>query len=502
MSEGLMKTNGAAARAGVVKFARTLKGSSYAAALLALALLVAGGADAYAQSPAPTQQQPAATAPPAAERATVPAARDIAAEQAALVKEFEVNGLKVIVKRRKGSQTVAAGLFLRGGARNVTPGNAGVDALMLDAMGEGSQKYPRAELRRQLSRTGTSISYGVNLDYSVFSLGTTRFHFDRSWDIFTDAALNPAFAPEDVARVRNRLVVSQSNDEDVPDSFLQVLQARVAYAGHPYATDPRGTAESIGRLTPEDVRAYHKQMMQTSRLLLVLVGDLDAEQLRPGIAAAFGRLPRGDYRPAPLPPLAFNASTVDITPRPLPTNYIQGVFAAPPLTAADIYPMRIASTILQTRVFLEVRSKRNLSYAPDAFLWSQGANLGGIYVTAVEANEAVRVMLDEVGKLQRQQIDQQEIASTVQLFLTRHYLGQESNAAQAGELAQYELIGGGWRNALVFIERLRAVTPADVQRVSQTYMRNFRFVVIGNPERIDKNIFAPRAVSRHAASNP
>ncbi|HYO63623.1 MAG TPA: pitrilysin family protein [Pyrinomonadaceae bacterium] len=488
-----MKTNDGTTRAVVGNFMKAL-GRSSAAAALALGLLFAGFSASYAQTAAPTQpqQQPSPVAP-AAERTPATPARDIAAEQAALIREFEVNGLKVIVKRRKGSQTVAAGLFLRGGARNVTPENAGVEALMLDAMGEGSQKFPRAELRRQLSRTGTSISYGVNLDYSVFSLGTTRFHFDRSWDIFTDAALNPAFAPEDVARVRNRLVVSQSNDEDVPDSFLQVLQARVAYAGHPYATDPRGTAATIGRLTPEDVRAYHKQMMQTSRLLLVVVGDLDAEALRPRIAAAFGRLPRGDYRPAPLPPLAFNASTVDITPRSLPTNYIQGVFAAPPLTATDIYPMRIASTILQTRVFLEVRSKRNLSYAPDAFLWSQGANLGGIYVTAVEANEAVRVMLDEVSKLQRQQIDQQEIAATVQLFLTRHYLGQESNAAQAGELAQYELLGGGWRNALVFIERLRAVTPADVQRVSQTYMRNFRFVVIGNPQQIDKNIFAPRA---------
>ena len=497
MTDGTGKVN-------VLKF---LTRSSRALTLVA-ALLLAGLSNSYAQqtgaTPAPSPvpppalpQQSAPTPSPspqaAAERvAPQQPARDIAAEQAALVTEFDVNGLKVLVKRRKGSQTVAAGLFLRGGARNVTPENAGIEALMLDAMGEGSRKFPRAQLRRDLARTGTTLSYGLNLDYSVLSLATTRFHFDRSWEIFTDAAVNPSFVPEDVARVRERLVLSLSNDEDVPDSFLQVLQARVAYAGHPYATDPRGRAATVAKLTPEDVRAYHKQMVQTSRLLLVVVGDLDAEQLRPRIAAAFGSLPRGDYRPAPLPPLSFNASTVDITPRNLPTNYIQGVFAAPPLTAADIYPMRIASTILQTRVFVEVRSKRNLSYAPDAFLWSQGANLGGIYVTAVEANEAVRVMLDEVGKLQRQQIDREEIASTVQLFLTRHYLAQETNAAQAGELAQYELIGGGWRNAHVFIDRLRAVTPADVQRVAQTYMRNFRFVVIGNPEQIDKNIFAPR----------
>ena len=78
-------------------------------------------------------------------------------------------------------------------------------------------------------------------------------------------------------------------------------------------------------------------------------------------------------------------------------------------------------------------------------------------------------------------------------FLTSYYMGQETNAAQANELAQYELIGGGWRNSLVFLERLRAVTPADVQRVTQKYMRNIRFVVLGNPNQIDKTVFTGQA---------
>jgi predicted Zn-dependent peptidase len=68
-------------------------------------------------------------------------------------------------------------------------------------------------------------------------------------------------------------------------------------------------------------------------------------------------------------------------------------------------------------------------------------------------------------------------------------LGQETNGAQAGELAQAELIGGGWRSSSQFIERLRGVTAADVKRVSQTYMKNLRFVVIGDPKSIDSMVF-------------
>lgn len=430
-----------------------------------------------------------AVAQQAAATTKAPSAQSVAAEQAALVTEFEVNGLKVLIKRREGSQSVVAGLFLRGGAANVTAEDAGIEALMLDASTEASAKFPRAIMRRELSRIGTGISYGVNYDYSALTLNTTRANFDRSWDVFTDVALHPSFAKQDVERVRNRLVVSLSDDTDVPDSYLQILQSRVAYAGHPYLNDPRGRAETMARFTPEDLRRYHGKMMQTSRLLLVVVGDVDAAALRRRVEASFGKLPRGDYRALPVPQLSFGAPSVEVTARALPTNYVQGVFAAPPLTASDFYPMRIAQTILQSRVTVEVRFKRNLSYAPDAFLASQGANIGGIYVTAVDANQAVRVMLDEIARLQREPIDSQEIASTAQLFLTRHYLAQETNAAQAGDLAQYELIGGGWRNSLVFIERLRAVTPEDVRRVSKTYMRNLRFVVIGDPTSVDKNIF-------------
>ncbi len=431
---------------------------------------------------------------PAIAPAPVAVAKPLSASDAAsLVTEFDINGLKVLVKRREGNQTVVAGLFIKGGARNVTAANAGIEDLMLDTASEASTNFPRERLRTELSRMGTAISSGINYDYSVLTLASTRGNFDRSWDIFADVALRPSFIPEDVERVRNRLVLALRDDADTPDSYLQVLQARVAYAGHPYLNDPRGRADVVSRLTAQDLRAYHKQIMQTSRLLLVVVGDLDPQLLRQRITASFGKLPAGDYRPGPLPELSFDASTVEVTPRDLPTNYVQGVFTAPNLAAPDVYPMRVASSILQNRLFVEIRAKRNLSYAPEAFLWSQGSNLGGISVSSTDANQSIRLMLEEIGRLQRQPISQDELKGTIQHYLTRYYLGQETNAAQAGELAQAEILGGGWRNSTLFMDKVSAVTPADVQRVAQKYMRNIRFVVLGNPKSVDTKIFTGQA---------
>jgi predicted Zn-dependent peptidase len=412
-----------------------------------------------------------------------------------LVTEFEVNGLKVLVKRREGSQTAVVGLFLRGGATNINEKNAGIEALMLDLSSEASAHFPRERMRSESSRMGTAISYGINYDYSALTMGTTRRNFDRSWQMFTDVVLHPSFAPDDFERVKNRLIVARNDDQDTPDSYLQELQSRSAYAGHPYVNNPEGTAESIKGLTLEDVKRYHQQMMQTSRLLLVVVGDLDPQQIKENVAASLGKLPRGNYQASSLPSLTFDGSAVDITTRDLPTNYVMGSYVAPSMTTPDIYAMRVASSILQTRVFAEVRVRRNLSYAPDAFLGSARANLGGIYVSAVDANQAVRVMLEEISRLQHEPLDPNEIKGTVQQYLTRHYIGQQTNAAQAGELAQYELIGGGWRNSADFIDRLRAVTPADVERVAQKYMRNIRFVVLGNPKSIDTRIFTGAAAT-------
>lgn len=449
-----------------------------ASLILTAMLLVAG-----TQSSLATQQGKSQAAP---EQQTVPS---IVAKQAALVSEFDVNGLKVLVKQREGSLTVAAGLFIRGGSKNINADNAGIEALMLSASTEATANFPRDRMRNELSRMGTLIGSSTNNDYSVLSLACTRTHFDRSWQMFTDVAIRPSFTREDVSLVQERTVVSLRDDTDNPDSYLQLLQDRVAYVGHPYLNRTEGTAETVAKISTEDLRRYHDKVMETSRMLLVIVGDVNPADIRTQVTASLGKLPRGNYKPEPVRQLEFDKSSVEVTPRDLPTNYVQGLFAAPSLTSPDIYPMRVASSLLRDRVFEEVRVKRNLSYAPEAFLRTQEANVGGIYVTAVDANQSVRIMLNEIARLQHEPVGADDIQAVIAQYLTNYYLGQETNAAQAGELAQYELIGGGWRNSVDFLEKLTAVTPADIQRVSQKYMRNIRFVVLGNPKSVDTGVF-------------
>lgn len=411
------------------------------------------------------------------------------AEQIAQVTEFDVNGMKVLVKRRPNSPTVAAGLFIRGGSRSLTDKDAGIEDFLLEAMTEGSRKYPREVLRRELAQTASSIGSGTNYDFSALSLASTRENFDRSWDVFTDIILNPALTPQDVELARTRILTGLQNREDSPDSFLSALEDKVIYANTAYANSPDGTLQTIAALKASDLRAYHQKLLQTSRLLLVVVGDLEPADLQKRVTATFSKVPRGTYKDLPVPTLDFSKSTLDVTPRELETNYVQGVFAAPTIGTEDFYAMRVAVSILNQNVLEEVRFKRNLSYAPSAEMSNTAANTANIYVTSVDANQSVTIMLNEIEKLKNAPVNAREISGTVGQFLTNYYLGQETNAAQAAELARYELVGGGWRKAFDFLDKVKEVTPEQVQSVSQKYMKNLRFIVLGNPNAINRQIF-------------
>ena len=409
--------------------------------------------------------------------------------QADLISDFDVNGLKVIVKRRPNAPTVAAGLFIRGGVRNLTPDTAGLESLMLSTATEASKKFPRDVMRSELTKMASSLGAGANEDFSVVSLNSTRPNFDKTWEIFTDAIMNPSFTAEDFDLVRTRTLTALRNQSISPDSALDALQDKVVYANHPYSNDPTGTPETIAAFKLADIRAYHQKVMQTSQLLLVIVGDVDPAAIQKQVAATLGKLPKGNYKEESLPSLVFDKPTLDITNRAVETNYIKGVFAAPSLNNPDYYAMRVAMTLLQSKVINEVRNKRQLSYAPNAEMSDDAANTANIYVTANDANQSVFLMLKEIEKMRASGVEEEEFTGLPGYFLTTYFIKQETNASQVAELARYELIGGGWRNSLSFIDKMLAVKPEDVKTVANKYMKNIRFVVIGNPSAINKQIF-------------
>jgi zinc protease len=263
----------------------------------------------------------------------------------------------------------------------------------------------------------------------------------------------------------------------------------VFYKGHPYRLDPSGVESSITAITVAQMRQHLGENLKTSKLLLVVVGNVTKADLMKKVEATFGKLPAGDYKPGVPPPALQTIPTLKVVEKELPTNYIQGAFSAPKQADPDYSPMMVAMDILQWRLFEEVRTKRNLSYAPAAGFENQLANRGFIYVTAVKPDTTIKVMLGELKKLQTEPVSAKDLKNRIALFLTGYYTRNETNASQASFLATNEISGLGWQAGDKFIERIKNVTAADVMRVANKYFHNLQFVVIGNPKLIDEKVF-------------
>ncbi|MBK9154854.1 MAG: insulinase family protein [Chloracidobacterium sp.] len=229
--------------------------------------------------------------------------------------------------------------------------------------------------------------------------------------------------------------------------------------------------------------------METSRLLIVIVGDLDPDDLKAKVAGTFGKLPRGNYTDPKYPALDFSKGTIDSLQRSLPTNYVKGSFAAPSPGSKDYYAMRVAISILQTLVYQTVRQQLQLSYAPDAEMNNLSINTANISVSTTDPNRAVGVMLQQIGFLKERTLNEAVIDEISSFFLTKHYIGLETSGAQVADLALYELIGGGWRNSFEFMNGVRAVKPEDIRDVANRYMKNLRFSYVGDTSVIRKSVF-------------
>lgn len=393
---------------------------------------------------------------------------------------FTVDHVHVILRRNPANDVVAANVYLLGGTRQLTEQTAGIEVLMLAASEGGTRRFPRAALRSITAATGATIVIDPSLDWTSFGLRTLRQTFDSSWAVFADRLVEPRLDSADVERTRTQMLTDARQTEADPDAAVTRLADSLLYAGHPYRLDPGGTPASLARLSVSAVREYHRTQVIQTRLLLVVVGNIDRPTLERAVGRTLGTLPVGTYRWEPAPPLTPAAGRIALESRALPTNYILGYYPGPRAGSADNAALRIATAVLGGRMFAEVRSREHLAYAVEAPFLDRDISAGGFYVTTTDPAAALAAMAVELRRLQSTLVAPDGLRTLVGQFITDYFLKNETNADQASFLARAELYDGDYRKADDFVASLRRVTPADIQRVALQYMHDTRFGFIGD----------------------
>lgn len=411
------------------------------------------------------------------------------AAQTASVQEFQVDGIHVLYKPIEANDVIAVQLYLKGGSAALTPATAGIERFIGEVAGAGTEKYDKAEFASRAAAAGARLGGTSTNDYTVATLQAVKDHWDESWDLFTQAVLHPTFPDAEVELARQQILNQLRGRQDSPDAYLTLLGDEALYEGHPYAIDPQGTVAAIEALGRGQLEDWHRERLTKENLLLVVVGNVTRADLEAKVRDAFGTLPdTGGAVPAAAA-VDPGSSDLRVVQRELPTNYVLGRFAAPSFSDPDFPALSLGVAILRNRLFEEVRTKRNLSYAVSSFLGNRGANFGGLYVTAVEPDTTLKVMFHEVERLKSEPIPERTLDEQINVFLTGYWLDQETNQAQATVLALAELFAGGWENLDGFVERVREVQPEDIERAASRYIRNLHFVVIGDPAKIDRGLF-------------
>lgn len=407
----------------------------------------------------------------------------------AQTKEIMVDGLKVILKQTP-KDVVSVRLFVRGGTANYTKEKQGVEALTMSlAVQGGTRTRDAVTFATEAEKIGAVLGGDASLEYSEISMTCVKMFWDKSWDLFTDAILNPSFDAKEFGLLKEQFVANAMSSISDPDQHLKNLALSNAFKGSQYERIPEGTPESLANVTLEDVKAHYKKVLGKQRCFLVVVGNISEEDLIAKVKATLAKMPFGTaFKPSERTLITKPGTFVE--DRDIATNYIRGMMSAPTRETSEGTVMQLGMSIMGSRFFLELRTKRSLSYAPAAF-YSSGVLLNPyntIYITTQDPKQSMQVMTDIINDIKKNGFLQEELDDKKQTFLTNYYMGQQTTSEQSLTLGMYEILSS-WKLSESFPTDVNNTTLKELNRVFDKYTKAIQWTYLGKQEQVKQEDF-------------
>jgi len=403
--------------------------------------------------------------------------------------EFEVDGIKVIYKKVP-KEIVSARFFINGGTANYSLDKQGIENFAFNlAVTGGTSSMDKIAYTTALEKIGTQVNASSTFDYGQFNLMCIDTYWDKSWELFTDAIMNPSFDEGQYAILKEQLISAAKQQLADPDASLRNAEMTHVFKGKNYEKNPAGTEESLTNISLAEIKDYYKSLLGKKRSFLVVVGDIDENDLKKKISETLGKLPEGTLPEKEERAMINDAGNL-IVDRDIATNYIMGIMSAPKIDSDDGVAMMLAMSIMYDRYFIELRTKRGLSYAPAAFYSTSLVEnpYNGVYITTTDPKQSIEVMVGEIDKLKKDGFTQKELDDKMQGFLTRFLMQQETLASQSNSLGVNE-IKGGWEMSETFTENVNAVTLEDINRVIDKYTSQINWTYLGKKDMVKEEDF-------------
>jgi zinc protease len=383
------------------------------------------------------------------------------------------NGLRLLVREDSRLPIVDVAAVIGGGLLAETEGQAGISKLTADLLTRGTSRLNATELAELLERrAATMSSFSGRNTYGLTASGMSE-DFPLMMNTLAECLLDSQFPEDELEKQRTLQLAAIRQSMEQPMNHARDAIQTTFFPGHPYSFSTLGDSNIVASLQRDDVHAFHKKLLSASNLVVSVFGDITLEEAIARVGQPLAALPNQPAPPQPpLPPAPRQPQRVE---QALPFKQTVLIRAWPGIVSGD--PRDDALTVLMdalsglsSDLFIEVRDKRGLAYFTGATRFA--GPVGGLFMIYAGTTEEGRAEVEkqiqaQVDRLRKDGLRADEFTRAIEQLLAEDARSRQNNAGLAQQCAIDELLGLGYRYNLNTPERLRRLTPADVQATAE-----------------------------------
>jgi zinc protease len=408
-----------------------------------------------------------------------------AEQRGAVVKEVLENGIRVIIREDRTVPVVAVEAGFQGGLRGEEKGYGGISTLTAEMLTKGTRERTAIEISEAVENIAADLSGFSGRNAFGLRARLMSKDFVAGFRLFVESLRWPSFPAEELEKKRREVLGRLKLQKDDMVTSVILLFLATHYGEHPYARNPLGTEESIGRITREDLERYYRRWADPRNMVIVVSGDIGAEEALSAVREAVGDFPRRE-------------EFVPIGPMPVPeekgirrgeepgekeqAHFVIGYTGAR-VTDSDRYALDVLGSALAGqggRLFTNLRDKKSLAYAVTSFSSEQvDPGFFAIYMgtSAEKRDGAITDTLKEIEEVRAHGVTPEEFDRAKKWMIGKYEIGLQSNSAYADKMMYNELYGIGYEETFREPEKIEAVTLEEVNRVATKVLHTDRYTI-------------------------
>ena len=402
------------------------------------------------------------------------------------------NGLQVIIREDHRAPVVVSQVWYKVGGVDEPPGQTGLSHALEHMMFKGSEHLEPGQASHLLSSLGASENAMTNRDYTAYYQMLSRDQLPVALELEAER-MHLLTLPEDefvkeieVIKEERRMRV-----DDNPNGLAYERFLAQAYTANPYGQPVIGWMHDIERMGIDDLRAWYQQHYVPSNAVLVIVGDVYPETVKPLVERYFGAVPAGDApevrKPLELPAPGERSMTLHLDLQ-LPT-LLMG-FNVPSLNTVsepwEVHALRLLGAVLDGGYSARLPSRLERG---DAVATSVGTSYDAftrgdsLFIFNGIPNEARNIDLPQLEEAIWKEIDElkqnppsaDELARVQAQVVAGLVYAQDSIMAQANRIGELEVVGLPWELVDEDTAALQAITPEQISEVARKYLTRERY---------------------------